>query len=444
MSANLFDVQRMMRQRRGAAVRRGVVGILDVGSSRVACLILQFVPHGAADNDAALAMPKSAAFRVIGSATTRSRGVEFGEIAAMEETENAIRTVVQQAQKMAGVRVDQALVCFAGGEPRSYGVEGMTDIEDGEVTERDIGRSLAACDLPDYGEGRDVLHAMPVNFTLDNRPGLGDPRGHVGNRLSVDMHLVTVDSGAVQGILHAMRRCDLELAGISLSSYASGLSSLVEDEQELGAACIDLGGGTTGISVFLRRHMIYADSVRLGGDHVTYDICQGLQIPLQVAERLKTFHGGVVATGADDRDLIDIPDPRGEDTGERRQVSRSELIGIIRPRVEEILEDVRSRLDAAGFEHLPGQRIVLTGGGSQLPGLDVLAARILGRQTRIGRPLRIHGLPQAMTGASFSAPVGMALHTSHPQDECWDFEIPQDRRGVLRLRRAMRWFRENW
>ncbi len=443
MSNNLFEIQRAMRARRESALRRGVVAILDIGSSKVACLVLQFV-QPEATNAVGLNLPRSAAFRIIGSATTRARGVTFGEISAMEETESAVRTVVQQAQKMAGQRVDHVLLCFAGGHPRSYGVEGSVEVENGEVTERDIGRVLAHCDIPEYGAERDVLHAMPVNFTLDNRSGLNDPRGHVGSQLSVDMHLVTVDSAPIQNLLQCIRRCDLELAGISLSSYAAGISSLVEDEQELGAACVDLGGGTTGVSVFIKRHMIYADSVRIGGDHITSDICQGLHVPAQVAERLKTFHGGVVATGADDRDLIDIPDPHGEYSGERRQVSRSELIGVIRPRVEEILEEVRARLDAAGFEHLPGQRIVLTGGNSQIPGLETIASKILGRQTRIGRPLRIHGLPQAMTGSAFSAAVGMALHASHPQDECWDFEVPADRKGALRVRRAMRWFRDNW
>ncbi len=443
MSNALFATQRAMRTRRESAIRRGLVAILDIGSAKVACLVLQFVPADSAVSEG-VTLPRSAAFRVIGSATTRARGVAFGEISAMEETESAIRTVVQQAQKMASIRVDQVLLCFSGGRPRSYGVEGAVEVENGEVGERDIGRVLAHCDIPEYGSDRDVLHAMPVNFTLDNRSGLNDPRGHVGSRLAVDMHLVTVDSAPIQNLLQCIRRCDLELAGISHSSYASGISSLVEDEQELGAACIDLGGGTTGVAVFIKRHMIYADSVRIGGDHITADICQGLHVPVQVAERLKTFHGGVVATGADDRDLIDIPDPHGEYSGERRQISRSELIGIIRPRVEEILEDVRVRLDAAGFEHLPSQRIVLTGGGSQIPGLEALAAKILGRQTRIGRPLRIHGLPQAMTGSAFSAAVGMALHASHPQDECWDFEVPADRKGALRVRRAMRWFRDNW
>ena len=167
---------------------------------------------------------------------------------------------------------------------------------------------------------------------------------------------------------YCIKRCDLELAGIASSAYVSGISSLVEDEQELGAACIDLGGGSTGLSVFMKKHMIYADSVRMGGDHVTSDIAKGLQIPLTTAERIKTRHGGLFATGMDDREMIEIGGDSGDWEKDRRQISRTELIGIMRPRVEEILEETRACLDAAGFDHLPSQQIVLTGGGSQIPG----------------------------------------------------------------------------
>jgi cell division protein FtsA len=125
-------------------------------------------------------------------------------------------------------------------------------------------------------------------------------------------------------------------------------------------------------------------------------------------------------------------------------VSRAELIGIMRPRVEEILEEVRARLDAAGFEYLPSQKIVLTGGGSQIPGLDGLASKILGQQVRLGRPMRVHGLPQAATGPGFASAVGMCLFATHPQDEWWDFDLPVERYPVRSLMRAMRWFRDNW
>ena len=442
---DLYQSQRAMRNMRRAALQRGVIAILDVGTSKIACLILRFDGlQDTRDSDGVGAMAGQSNFRVIGAATTRSRGVRFGEIAVMNETERAIRTAVQAAQKMANVRVDHCIACFAGAEPRSYGLAGEWDLQDSVVTEHDVARVLAACDVPDIGPGREVLHAHPVNFALDHRTGLGDPRGQIGNRLACDMHLLSVEASVVQNLLYCIKRCDLELAGIASSAYVSGISSLVEDEQELGSACIDMGGGSTGLSIFMKKHMIYADSVRLGGDHVTSDISKGLQVPLVVAERIKTKHGGVQATGMDDREMIEIGGDSGDWDKDRRTVSRTELIGIIRPRIEEILEDVAARLNAAFFDQLPSQQIVLTGGASQIPGLDGLASRILGQRVRMGRPLRVQGLPQAATGPAFSGAVGLSLFAAHPQDEWWDFEIPAERYPARSIKRALKWFKDNW
>ncbi|MBT8415753.1 MAG: cell division protein FtsA [Boseongicola sp.] len=442
---DLYESQRAMRAMRRAAMQRGVIALLDVGTSKIACLILRF------DSDAGLpeaegigAMAGQSRFRVIGAATTRSRGVELGESCAIQETERAIRTAVQAAQKMANVRVDHVIACLSGGQPRSYGLAGTVLVDGDVVNEQDVARALASCDVPDYGTERDILHAQPVNFALDHRSGLLDPRGQIGQRLACDMHMLTVDTSVLQNLIYCLKRCDLELAGLASSAYMSGMSALVEDEQELGSACIDLGGGTTGLSIFIKKHMIYADSIRLGGEHITQDISKGLQISTAVAERMKTFHGGVVATGMDDRELIEIGGETGDWEHDRRTVSRAELIGIMRPRVEEILEEVRERLDAAGFEHLPSQQIVLTGGGSQIPGLDRLAPKILGQSIRIGRPLRVQGLPQAVTGSAFASAVGLSLFASHPQDEWWDFEMPTDRHAHRSFKKAVRWFRDNW
>jgi cell division protein FtsA len=438
-----------MRNMRQAAMQRGVIAILDVGSSKIACLVLRFdgpEQFSAKDSggDGVGSMAGQSSFRVIGAATTRSRGVRFGEVEAMAETERAVRTAVQAAQKMANVRVDHVIACLSGGRPRSYGLDGQVDVQGQVVTEGDIGRVLAECEIPDIGEGREVLHAQPINFALDHRSGLADPRGQIGATLTTDMHMMTVEASIIENLLYCIKRCDLELAGIASSAYASGISSLVEDEQELGAACIDMGGGSTGISIFMRKHMIYSDSVRMGGDHVTSDISMGLQVAPAMAERIKTFYGGVLATGMDDREMIEVGSNTGDWERDRRTVSRAELIGIMRPRVEEILEEVRVRLDAAGFEHLPSQQIVLTGGGSQIPGLDGLAIKILGQQVRLGRPLRVQGLPQAATGSAFSAAVGLSLFAANPQDEWWDFDIPAEKYPARSFKRAVRWFRENW
>jgi len=317
---DLYESQRAMRNMRKAAMQRGVVAILDVGTSKIACLVLRFDEAQSLEAEGIGSMAGQSSFRVIGAATTRSRGVRFGEVDAMQETERAIRTAVNAAQKMAQVRVDHVIACLSGARPRSYGLDGALDIEGGMVSEQDIAQVMASCDVPDYGEDREVLHAQPVNFALDNRSGMADPRGEM----------------------------------------------------------IEIGGNT------------------------------------------------------------------GDWEHDRRTVSRAELIGIMRPRVEEILEEVRVRLDAAGFEHLPSQKIVLTGGASQIPGLDGLASKILGQQVRLGRPLRVQGLPQAATGPAFASAVGMTLFAANPQDEWWDFEIPADRHASKSFRRAVKWFKDNW
>ena len=443
--SELYQAQRAMRTMRQAAIQRGVVAILDVGTSKIACLILQFDGRDrASEGEGIGAMAGQTKFRVIGAATTRSRGIELGETCAVQETERAIRTAVQAAQKMANTRVDHVIACLSGGQPRSYGLAGIVNVDSDVVTETDVARVLAACDVPDYGMDREVLHAQPVNFALDHRSGLIDPRDQIGQRLACDMHMLTVDRAVIENLIYCLKRCDLELAGLANSAYVSGMAALVEDEQELGAACIDMGGGTTGLSIFMKKHMIYADAVRLGGVHVTQDISKGLQVSMATAERVKTFHGGVVATGMDDREMIEIGGETGDWEHDRRTVSRAELIGIIRPRIEEILEEARQRLDAAGFEHLPSQQIVLTGGASQIPGLDILAPKILGQQVRVGRPLRVHGLPQAATGSAFASAVGLSLFAAHPQDEWWDFETPSELGAPRSLRRAVKWFKDNW
>ena len=190
--------------------------------------------------------------------------------------------------------------------------------------------------------------------------------------------------------------------------------------------------------------MIYGDNVRMGGDLITSDISKGLQVSYQAAERIKTLHGGVIATSIDDREMIEVGGDTGDFEHDRRRISRAELIGVMRPRLEEILEEARARLDASGFDYLPSQRIVLTGGTSQVPGLEGLASKILGQNVRLGRPMRVQGLPQAATGPAFASTIGLAMHAAHPQDECWDFDLPAERMGGRPLKKAIRWFKDNW
>jgi len=436
--------QRLMRDRLNAALKRGLVAALDVGSSKVACFIIKLDPSRISRNRQTGALGGYGAMRIIGAGVTRSRGVRQGEIVDMEEAERAIRTALEIAEKMAGERVDQVIGVISGARPESFPSSAEVDVLNGAVCEADVARVLGACAPQKTPPGREILHAMPVNFALDGASGLTDPRGMTGAALAADMHVVTVASAPLRNLAQCVKRCDLELAGVVAAPFVSGLATLVEDEQDLGGACVDLGGGSSSVSLFLRRQLIYTGAVRIGGDHVTLDIAQAFSMSAAAAERLKTLHGGVYPTKMDDREYVDAPQI-GEDAGEeRRRVPRSALIGVIRPRIEETLEGVRDQLEHAGFNYMPGRQIVLTGGSCQLPGMMEAAQRILGRRVRIGRPIRVAGLPQSAAGPAFAAAVGLSVYAVRQHDEVWDFDAisPDSPRG--RFGQAMRWFRKNW
>ena len=222
------------------------------------------------------------------------------------------------AQKLANSRVDHVIACIAGGSPRSYGLEG-TWISKLVVDDNDIADVLGSCVIPEFGSEREVLHAQP-DF-VDHRTGLSDPRGQIGKKLSVDMHMLTVRK-TIHDLAYCLKRCDLELAGVASAPYVSALSSLVEDEKELGLPVLILEGSTN-LAIFWKKHMIFAETLKMGGGLVTRDISLGLQVPLSTAERLKTRNGGVLATGLDDREMIEIASDSENWEVERRMISRS-------------------------------------------------------------------------------------------------------------------------
>ena len=330
---------------------------------------------------------------------------------------------------------------ISGGRPESFSTVGEVETETGQVTARDISAALAAAPEPPVGEGRAILHAQPVEISLDYRGGLTDPRGMTGRHLSIALHVLAVDAHPLGNVMELLRQCDLDLCGVVSAPYAAGLAALVEDEQRTGAVCIDMGASGTGVSLFLRDHLICAERIRFGGDHVTSDIAAGLMLRHALAERLKTVHGGVLATAADDRELLDAPRIGEEEAPEPRRISRGMLIGVIRPRLEEVFRTLHARLVALGVGEPPGGAVVLTGGASQMPGLDDCVTRILGRRPRIGRPMRIAGLDQALSGPDYATVVGLAMYAVRPHDELWDFEAPRPTSAVGRAGEMIRWLR---
>jgi cell division protein FtsA len=259
------------------------------------------------------------------------------------------------------------------------------------------------------GAEREVIHSIPVGFSIDGSRGIRDPRGMFGKKLGVNMHIVSAKPATLRNISAAVGRCHLDIAGLVTSPYAAGLAALVEDETDLGVTLIDMGAGTTTIAVFFDKNLIFADSIPVGGGHVTNDIARGLSTPLAHAERMKTLYGSAIASPSDERETITVPQVGEEEDGQANHVPKSLLVGIISPRLEETFELVRNRLEASGYDKVAGRRVVLTGGASQLPGARELAGLILDKQIRIGRPLRVAGLAEATGGPAFSTCVGL-LH----------------------------------
>jgi cell division protein FtsA len=278
------------------------------------------------------------------------------------------------------------------------------------VSDGDIGRVLTVGNQHSLREGRAVLHSLPIGYSIDGGNGIRDPRGMLGSRFGVDMHVATTDVASARNLMLAVERCHLSVEAMVASPYVAGLSVLADDEGDLGAAIVDMGAGTTTMAVFLGGRFVHSEGFALGGHNVTLDIARGLNASVVDAERIKTFYGSVLVGGSDERDMITVP-PIGEDDREQAQfVPRSTLVHVIKPRVEEILEMVRDRLAASSFAAEARGRIILTGGASQMTGLPELAARILGRPVRIGRPLGIAGLPDAAKGAAFAVATGLLVY----------------------------------
>ena len=436
--------QRQLRQKRLTAIKKGTVALIDLGSSKVMCLVLSLTDTNKTNSFSDSKSQQGVAFRVVGASTTKSRGVRYGEIFEMREAESAIRTVIQRAQKMAGCLIENVFLTFSSGSQKSTLISSSIEFSQKEVSETDIGHALSNLNLVYDDLKREIIHALPVNFSIDDKHGYMDPTGISGSKLSVDVNTVSIRSDIIKNIVSCLNKCDLSLAGIAIAPYLSGLSSLLEDEMQLGVVCIDLGAASSSVSIFFRKNLIFSGSIRIGGQHITSDIMQAFQISFLAAERLKVLHGGLLPTNTDDRETIELPESNTDLYTDRRTITKSELLGVIRPRVEEIFDSLRSILDQSNFEFLPGQKIVLTGGGSKLANILDFTSTFLGKSTRVAMPMRIQGLPASAHGPEAAAVIGLALNLAQPQDEVWDFRAPFEHEGDEFIRRTWRWVKANW
>jgi cell division protein FtsA len=376
--------------------KSAVLSVLDVGASKIVCLIARLTPMVASDS----LRGRTHRCKVLGIGHQRSRGVKAGAIVDLDAAETAIRLAIDAAERMAGVEVESIIVNMTGGRLSSQLYNAKVAIAHKAVSQHDIHRVLEAASQASGPGGRIALHALPMGFSLDAMRGVRDPKGMVAVELGAELHVASCDAAAARNLMLAVERCHLRVEAVVATPYAAGLSSLVDDEAELGSASI---------GVFVGGRLAHVDAVAVGGNHITTDVARGLTVSLADAERLKTLHGGCIPSPSDDRDTMTVTRV-GDDMDHPSVLPKSELVRIIRPRVEEILELVRDRLRAAGLAAHAGRRLVLTGGACQLTGLPELARRIISNQVRIGRPLGVEGLPESAKNPAFAAAVGLMVY----------------------------------
>ncbi len=381
-----------MWNRRHSRMRGGIVAGLDIGSSKVCCIIAQAQGENS--------------FEILGVGHQLSSGIKSGIVTNMEEVVTSIVNAVHTAEKMAGTTLHDVIISVNGTQLKSVNCVVQLNVSGHPIDDADIRRALFQAKGENESSEFQVFHNIPTGYSLDGAKGIRDPRGMHGDRLRVSIHTLLSRPSLLYNLSTCVARSHLEIRGSVAAAYASGLACLVEDEKELGAILIDMGGSTTSFAVFYEGQLYHTGSIPLGGVNVTIDIARCLSTTVSHAERLKTLYGSATASSGDERETITVP-LVGEGRGEgANQMPRSALVSIIKPRIEETFELIREQLLKAGIDPSRGRRIVLTGGGSQLVGVREIAAVILGKNVRLGRPLSLVS-PELSQNASFSTCVGL-------------------------------------
>ena len=420
----LLDEPPALPRRRGPPRHTGTFGVLEIGTTKIACLVAR------AEQDGSV--------RVLGCGFQRADGVRAGGIVDIEAAERAIRAAVARAETQADTRLRSVIVNISGGQPESRLFNVRWPVGGRAVVEADVKRVLQEGRIRAAAEGRHIVHALPLNFAADDTMGVDDPRGLHCDTLSARLHVIDVQQTALRTLQACLARCDLGVAEIASAPMVAGLATLVEDEKALGATVIDMGGGVTSMAVFAEGQVIHTAIIPIGGQHVTNDIARLLSTPVAHAERLKTLYGSAQPSQDDEREMLTIR-LVGEPEHHIVKAPRQAVVGIIIPRLEETFEMVRERLDGLGS--VAGNRVVLTGGASQLQGVAELATQILGRQVRLGKPASPRGLPESAAGPAFATCIGLLAWAAGEGRNHLDLDAESDRPDGI-LRRIVNFLRE--
>ncbi|KPV39496.1 cell division protein FtsA [Thiohalorhabdus denitrificans] len=402
-----------------------IVG-LDIGTSKVCAVV------GTRTADGGL--------EIIGIGRHPSRGLRKGVVVNIESTVASIRAAVEEAELMAGCTIESVWAGIAGSHIRGHNSQGVVAIKNQEVDEADVQRVMEngrAFALP---TDQKILHVLPQEFIIDNQEGVREPIGMSGVRLEAKIHVITGAVSAVQNIIKCVRRCDLEVNDVVLEQVASSAAVLSDDERELGVCMVDIGGGTSDIAVYTQGSLRHTAVLPVGGDQITSDIAFALRTPTWAAEEIKQSYGCALTDLIQEDEEIDVPSVGGR---EPRKLARQTLTEIIQPRVEELFNLVQEELRRSGLEEVVASGIVLTGGSSQMEGMQELAEEIFHAPVRMGFPEGVGGLNDVVRNPMYATGVGLVEfgreHGRDPSIRDWS---GSGWKTIVKRMRA--WFRENF
>jgi cell division protein FtsA len=413
----------------------GTVAALDIGCSKITCLIGR--------NDGA--GPRS--FRILGAGRQQSRGFTGGTITDMEGLERAIRLAVEDAEREAGEQISNVMLGITGQKLASTLVTARIAIDGREINQKDVRRIQAQALAKVPARGEETLAAWPVAYRVDEQEGVREPQGMYANELSLLLSVVTAPKSVVKNLVECVGRAHIGVSALIPSSIASGAGTLIDDEIENGAICIDMGAGVTAVSVYLNGSPAWLGLVPAGGAHVTSDLAQGLGTTFAAAERLKSVYGTANLEGPGLAERIEVPRLGDDGRLQATRMERGQLAAIIAPRVEETFEFIRKTLDSSGVRKVLPHRVVLTGGASQLPGVRDVATRILQAPVRLGRPTIAEFLGETLATPAFSTASGLLLYSElgfadAVRATASRKDGPESRSGVVN--KVFHWLEENF
>lgn len=366
-----------------------VVGI-DIGTTKI-CTLVARVENGTN-------------LRILGVGIEPSHGIRKGTVIDLNAASQSIARSIEKAERTSGFEINSALVSLAGSHVSSVNSRGVVGISGRVIDEDDINRALDSAQAVAIPHNREIIHVIQRGFIIDGQDGIRQPVGMHGYRLEVEAHIITASASTVENLRQCVSAAGIEVSQFVLNPLAAGEIVLTETEREMGVAVVDMGGGTTDLAIYSNGDIWHTNVLTIGGNHITADIAHGLRLPIDKAEEVKVQYGHACQDEIAEEESFNVVTFGAE---QAIKVSRKELAEIIEARTEEIFMLVFQEIKRSGYDGLLPAGIVLTGGGSLLPGTRKCASQVTGLPVRVAKPENMVGLTDQINSPAFATSVGL-------------------------------------